>query len=133
MTLTAQQTADVRRFAGYPALGVDTPADDSRDFAYGWVSPGVWQTLAHRLLNLTPENEATLINVYLGNLTALETAILQASSNLDTDKAAVWTHNKNEVADRESLFDKWRRRMCGFLGLKPGPALGPGGFRVVRC
>jgi hypothetical protein len=133
MALTDQQTADARRFAGYPALGTDTPADDSRDFAYGWVSPGLLQTLAHRLLNLTAENEATLVNVYLVNLTKLEAAIVAASSNLDTDKAAIWTHNKSEVTDREALFDKWRRRMCGFLGIAPGPGLGRGGIQLVRA
>lgn len=132
MALTAQQTADVRRYAGYPALGTDTPADDSRDFAYGWVSPGILQTLYHRLLNLTPENETTLINIYLTNLYALESAVPAAGANLDTDAAAVWTHNKTEVADRLRLLDTWRRRMCGFLGIAPGPDLGSGGVRVVR-
>lgn len=114
-------------------LGADTPADDSRDFAYGWVTPGVWQTLFHRLQNMTPENEAVLINTYLNKLTMLESAIVAASDNLDTDEAAVWKHNRSEVSDRTSLFDKWRRRMCGFLGLRPGPALGEGGLRISRC
>ena len=133
MALTTQQIADVRRFAGYPALGVDTPADDSRDFAYGFVSPGVWQTLQHRLTNLTAENETTLVNIYLTNLYSLETAIVGASTNLDTSKAAVWEHNANEVADREKLFDGWRRRMCGFLGIAPGPDLGSSSMpRLVR-
>jgi hypothetical protein len=132
MALTDSQMADVRRFAGYPALGTDTPADDSRDFAYGWVSPGIWQTLQHRLTHLTPENEQTLINVYVSRCTQLETAILQASDNLDTDKAAVWTRNRDEVRDRDKLFDSWRRRMCGFLGIAPGPALGRGGLQIVR-
>ena len=134
MSLTTQQIADVRRFAGYPMLGEDTPADDSRDFAYGFVSPGVWQTLFHRLNNLTPENENTLTTIYLTNLYTLENAIVSASSNLDTSQASVWVHNPNEVSDREKLFDKWRRRMCGFLGIAPGPALGTGnGARLVRC
>lgn len=134
MALTTQQIADVRRFAGYPALGVDTPADDSRDFAYGFVSPGVWQTLQHRLTNLTAENETTLVNIYLTNLYTLEIAIVGASTNLDTSKAAVWEHNANEVADREKLFDGWRRRMCQFLGIAPGPALGDSGMpKLVRA
>ena len=132
MALTAEQTADVRRFAGYPALGTDTPADDSRDFAYGWVSPGVWQTLFHRLENLTPENETTLTTIYLTNLYTLETAIVGAAANLDTAAAAVWTRNPTEVADRMKLFDDWRRRMCAFLGIAPGPSLGRGGLTVSR-
>lgn len=132
MALTAQQQADVRRFAGYPSLGVDTPADNSRDFAYSYVSPGVWQTLNHRLNNMPPEIESTLTTVYLTNLTALEAAIPAAAANLDTDQAAVWHRNKSEVGDRFKLFDEWRRRMCGFIGIAPGPMLGKGGSRMRR-
>jgi hypothetical protein len=134
MALTAQQTADVRRWAGYPSLGTDTPADATRDFAYGWVSPGVWQTMFTRLANMPAEVESTLINVYLSNLTVLEAAIVGAGANLDTDVAAVWTRNRSEVSDRMRLFDDWRRRMCQFLGIPPGPYLGQsGGMRLVRC
>jgi hypothetical protein len=129
--LTAQQMADVRRFAGYPMLA-DTQADDSRDFAYGWVSPGVWQTLEHRLTNMRPEEESILITTYLTPLYTLETAVTGAGDNLDTDAAAVWTHNKNEVRDRTKLFDQWRRRMCFFIGVAPGPSLGNGGGRIIR-
>ena len=132
MTLTAQQLSDTRRFAGYPLLA-DTVADDSRDFAYGWVGPGVWQTLEHRLTNLRAEEESTLINTYLTTLATLEGQITGAGANLDTDAAGPWTHNRNEVADRTALFDLWRRRMCGFLGIAPGPALGDGVTRLVRC
>ena len=134
MALTTQQIADVRRFAGYPMLGTDTPADDSRDFAYGWVSPGVWQTLFHRLNNLTPENETTLTTVYLTTLYTLETAITDSGTDLDTASAGPWVRNPTEIADRTKLFDMWRRRMCQFLGIAPGPSLGNGGnsVRLVR-
>jgi hypothetical protein len=133
MALTAQQAADVRRFAGYPSLGVDTPADTARDFASNWVLPGVYQTLFTRLQNLTPETQNTLINVYLVQLYQLEQAILGAATNLDTESAAIWTRNKNEVSDRTRLFDDWRRRMCELIGLKPGPFLGQRGLSVARC
>ncbi|WP_331693499.1 hypothetical protein [Pandoraea sputorum] len=127
--LTAQQLADVRRHAGYPLLA-DTQVDDSRDLAYGWVSPGVWQTLNHRLSNLRPEEETVLVTTYLVMLTKLETAVTDASDNLDTAQAAVWKHNANEVRDRLSLFDTWRRRMCAFIGIAPGPMLGLGGATI---
>ncbi len=132
MALSDAQKADVRRFAGYPMLGTDTPADDSRDFAYGWVSPGVWQTLNHRLDTLTAEAETTLTTVYLPNLTSLEQGIIAAADNLDTQQAAVWTRNPKEVSDRTRLFDDWRRRMCAFIGIAPGPSLGQGGVTVAR-
>jgi hypothetical protein len=134
MALTDAQIADVRRFAGYPALGTDTIATDDRDVAYSWLLPGQWwQTMFHRLKNLTPENETTLINVYLANLTSLEAAIVTAGANLDTESAAVWKHNRDEVRDRNALFDGWRRRMCSFLGVAPGPGLGDGSMKLVRA
>lgn len=129
--LTDQQKTDVRRYAGYPMVG-DTPVDNTRDFAYGWVSPGVWETLFRRLNSMSASEEAVLINTYLTKLALLETAITDASDNLDTDVAAIWTHNKNEVSDRMNLFNKWRRMMCSFIGIPPGPWLGNGGTRVVR-
>jgi hypothetical protein len=133
MPLTAQQTADVRRFAGYPSVGLDHPTDDSRDFAYSFVSPGIWETLTHRLNNMAPEDENTLVNVYLTNLYTLETGIVGAAANLDTEQAAVWKRNRNEVRERTKLFDDWRRRMCFFIGIPPGPSLGSGqGIRLRR-
>jgi len=131
MALTAQQKADVRRYAGYPLLA-DSQADDSRDFAYSWVSPGVWNTLSHRLDNLRPEEESILVNSYLTNLAQLETAIVDSYEDLDTEQAAVWKRNKNQVADRASLYDQWRRRMCWFIGIKPGPGLQGTSARLVR-
>ncbi|WP_323115540.1 hypothetical protein [Klebsiella variicola] len=129
--LTDQQKTDVRRYAGYPIIG-NTPTDASRDFAYGWVSPGVWETLYSRLNSMSASEENVLITVYLDKLATLETAITDASDNLDTDVAAIWTHNKNEVSDRMSLFNKWRRQMCSFIGIPPGPWLTKGGCQIVR-
>ncbi len=114
---------DVRRFAGYPVAGSDptlAAGNDTVFVQFGMTS----MSLYSRLTTLTSTEETLLTGVYLTNLTALEAAIPTASSNLDTDIAAVWTHNKQEVIDRTDLFDLWRRRMCSFLGLPPGPGLG---------
>lgn len=132
MALTAEQKTNVRRYAGYPMLA-DTVADDSRDFAYGWVSPGVWQTLEHRLENMTASEETVLIETYLANLSTLESAIPASGDDLDTAEAAVWKRNERQVEDRLKLFDEWRRRMCFFIGIAPGPSLGNGGTSIKRC
>lgn len=131
MALTDRQKADVRRYAGYPMVS-DTPTDDSRDFAYSWVSPGTWRTLFHRLNHMTAEEEQILIDVYLTNLASLEALVVASGDDLDTDQAAVWTRNKNEIRDRTALFDGWRVRMCRFIGIAPGPMLSGGGMRVSR-
>lgn len=123
MALTDEQKANCRRWCGYAQVGANHPTSAGRDFVYGWVLPGVHETLTSLLDNMTPENEAILINTYLTPLASLETGILGAADNLDTSAAAVWTRNANEVGDRTSLFRQWRREMCAFLGIAPGPSL----------
>jgi hypothetical protein len=67
----------------------------------------------------------------VANLVLLETDIPSVRENLDTDQAAVWTHNKNELRDRADLFSYYRPELCKFMGIPPGPGLGDGGFRRV--
>ncbi|MBV9756359.1 MAG: hypothetical protein JO047_04835 [Alphaproteobacteria bacterium] len=123
MFLDSEKT-DIRRFCGYPAYGAGTAGFQSWRFfqAYG--------LLEYRLNNLSPSEETVARN-YLATLYALESAIPQAAANLDTEQAAVWTRNAEEVRDRQALFDDWRRRLCGFLGMPPGPALANGGLALV--
>ncbi len=131
MALTDQQLTDVRRYAGYQVAGLTMPITDDQDLVYITYGMTV-MSLHRRLTSLSATEENVLTTFYLANLATLEAAIPAAGANLDTDQAAVWFHNKNEVADRTALFNKVRRDMCGFLGIPPGPALGSGGLSVVR-
>jgi len=117
-TFTDAQLVDIRRFAGYPALG-----DGNVVFPYPWTMR-IYQALEYRLQHISQNEGLVVINTYLTNLYALETAIPSTSANLDTDVAAVWTHNKNEQQDRDRLFDSWRVRLCNFLGVPKGPNFG---------
>ena len=122
MALTDAEVTDVRRHAGYQLAGTPTPTSNN-DLVYMVV--GMRQmSLVERLSTLSAAEEAVLRTTYLTNLNTLEAAIVAAAANLDTEEAAVWKRNKDEVADRERLFDGWRRRMCAFLGFKPGPGIG---------
>jgi hypothetical protein len=116
---------DIRRFAGYPARGTGVIV-----FPFPWWFK-YYEALEVRLQNLTGD-EAAVVETYLSQLRGLEAAIPGAGANLDTDQAAVWKHNKAEVADRVDLYDRWRRRLCGFLGVPAGPDLDPSGGRVVE-
>ena len=126
MAFTTAQKVDIRRHCGYPVYGGTPSSFQSYRFfqSYG--------TLEYRLSNLMPEEEAVITGTFLPNLASLEAAIPGVSANLDTDQAAVWTHNKNELRDREVLFSSYRRKLCGFLGVPPGPELSAGGgIRIV--
>src|SRR5664279_4837732 len=81
----------------------------------------VYGALEFRLTNLSV-SEIAVARRYLGTLLGLELAVPEAAANLDTDEASIWTRNKSEVTDRMRLLDDWRRRLCGFLGVPPGPA-----------
>ncbi len=121
---TDGQKADVRRFCGFPAYGAGPAGFSSWRFfqAYG--------TLEFKLNNLAPAEIAITLQ-YLTTLASLEAVIPSTSENLDTETAAVWTHNAHELRDRTNLFDAWRRRLCGFLGVPPGPALEQSGITLV--
>jgi hypothetical protein len=124
MAFTDAEKTDIRRFCGYPAYGATPAAFQSWRFyqAYG--------LLEFRMNNLSSA-EAAVVRRYLGTLTVLECAVPRAADNLDTDQAAVWTRNRDELRDRVGLFDDWCRRLCGFLGIPPGSALAEAGVTLL--
>lgn len=121
---TDGQKADIRRFCGYPAYGAGAAGFNAWRFfqAYG--------TLEYRMNNLAPAEVAVTLQ-YISTLATLEVAVPRTSENLDTESAVAWTHNADEMRDRTNLFENWRRRLCGFLGVPPGPALGQAGLTLV--
>lgn len=117
--LTNEQKVNIRRYCGFPVFGNDVTASPPT-FGYRYYTQ--YLILEYRMNNLSVDEETTLQNVYLTNLTTLEAAIPSSSSNLDTDQAAVWYHNKFEVRDRFRLFDLWCKRLADFMGVS-GPDL----------
>lgn len=130
MALTDQQRTDVRYYMGYSVAG-DPDASPYRELAYSNVSY-MGLSLDYRLDNLTASEEARITGFFLPNLTLRESEIQGAAANLDTDRAAVWTRNRDEVADRTHLFTQLRRDLCGFLGFPAGSALSRAN-RLVRA
>jgi hypothetical protein len=131
MTLSAQQIVDTRRYMGYSLSG-DMTSQSFREQVYSDATAFGSLSLDYRLAHLSAEEESTVINYYLANLYLREAEIQGAASNLDTDVAAVWTHNKQEVSDRMGLFNQLRRDLCDFLGFSPGRALA-GLNRLMRA
>jgi len=117
---TDAERTDIRRFCGYEAYG--TPASGFQSWRF-FVEYG---TLEYRMTNMSTA-EIAQVRSKLSDLYVLEAAIPAAAANLDTDKAAVWTHNKTEVAERKQLFNYWRRQLCEFIGIPPAGFLGRGG------
>ncbi|MEJ0016758.1 MAG: hypothetical protein WDN25_09340 [Acetobacteraceae bacterium] len=124
MAFSDSEKTDVRRFCGYPAHGA------ANSGMQNWRFFQAFGLLEFRLNNLS-DSEAGVVRRYLGTLTVLEHAVPHAGDNLDTDQASVWTRNRDELRDRTRLFDDWRRRLCAFLGIPPGPGMGDGGIALV--
>lgn len=116
MAYTSAQLVDIRRFCGYGMFG----AVATQFFGYRFTTQ--YGVLEYKMINGSTDEEA-VVTRYVTQLNLLETAIYGTSDNLDTDQAAVWTHNKNEQRDRERLFDSTRRRLCEFFGIPAGPGL----------
>jgi hypothetical protein len=121
---TEQQKVDIRRFCGYPAYGA------LPDGNMGWRFFTAYGALEYRMNSLAAEEISVVLN-YLATLYALEQAVPGASCNLDSDAAATWRHNANEIGDRLRLLDTWRRRLCAFMGVPPGEGLGQAGVSWV--
>jgi hypothetical protein len=124
MAFTDPEKTDIRRYCGYPAYGAAASGFENWRFfqSYG--------LLEYRMNNLSASEEA-VVRRYLGTLIVLEHAVPRAGENLDTDQAAVWTRNRDELRDRMKLFDDWRYRLCGFFGIPPGPALNDTGLTLI--
>ena len=86
--------------------------------------------LEFRMNNLS-DAEAAVVRRYLGTLTVLEFAVPRAGDNLDTDQARYGRAIATNCATARRLFDDWRRRLCGFFGVPPGPALADSGITLV--
>lgn len=112
--LTEAEKTDARRFCGYPTLGAQAMVTG----------------IDHRLALLTPA-EITVLRNYLATLRTLEQAIPSTGEGLDTAQVSVWQRNPNELRDRTKLFDSWRRRLCEFLGITPGPHMVRGGVSFI--
>ena len=123
MAFSDAEKTEIRRFCGYPVHGVG-------GVLQGWRFYQVYGLLEYRLLRLSGSEE-TAVRQYLNTLSGLERAVTDAGENLDTSQAAAWTHNRDEVRDRTRLLDDWRRRLCGFMGVQPGPALRSAGIVSV--
>ncbi|HEX3350137.1 MAG TPA: hypothetical protein VHS58_18765 [Acetobacteraceae bacterium] len=110
------EKTDIRRHCGYPAVG--TGADGFQN----WRFYQAYGLMEYRLLRMSGPEEA-VVRGYLATLATLEAAVPAAGTTLDTAEAATWTRNAAELSERTRLFDDWRRRLCGFIGVPPGPAL----------
>lgn len=115
--LLDSEKVDVRRFCGYPAYGAGAAGFEN------WRFYQVYGLLEFRMSNLSSDEES-VVRLYLAQLRGLELDVPRAADSMDTDQAAVWTRNRSEAQDRVRLLQDWSRRLCGFFGIPPGPALG---------
>ncbi|GBR06266.1 hypothetical protein AA0323_1329 [Asaia siamensis NRIC 0323] len=114
--LTEDEKTEIRRFCGYAALGDVASGESSWRF---FQNAG---TLEWRL-NTLAGSERKRLRYFLATLIQMERAVQSVSENLDTQAVSAWTRNTRELSERVRLFDWWRRRVCGFLGIMPGPDL----------
>lgn len=108
MTFTDTEKTDIRRFVGIGVFG-NTP-----EYPFGWRYYQFSGLLEFKINHLQPSEEA-IVRKYLATLNKLEDDIPLVADNLDTDRAAVWYHNKNELADRDRLFTLYRKKLASLL------------------
>lgn len=107
---------DIRRFCGYAAQG--NRAANLASYRYF----GVYPILNFRMTNLVPA-ERQRVRMYMAQCYYFESGYVSSADNMDTDKAAVWTHNKKEAQDRYRQFTVWRKRLCSLFQIPAGPGV----------
>lgn len=110
MALNDAERTDIRRHCGYPSYG------SGADGFQGWRFHQAYGLLEFRMTRMSGAEEA-VARQYLATLAELE--------------RAVRSRNSRGLRFHTALFDDWRRRLCGFLGVPPGPALRGGGAVLV--
>lgn len=110
MALTATEVVSVRRYCGFPISAMVAAAN----------AP---DALSVALPLLSAEEEAVIRTVFLPTLVTLELELLSASATLNTQSAAVWTRNANEMAERSLLYRMRRMMLCRFLGVPFGAGI----------
>jgi hypothetical protein len=121
--LLDSEKALIRQYCGYPPFG--TGANGFQNWRF-FQQDGL---LEFRMNNFAPA-EFQAVRGYVTNIILLEAAIPAASANLDTDSAAVWFHNKNEVRDRRNLYEYWRQELLTLVGVPAGPYKGGSGGSI---
>lgn len=114
MPLSDSEKTNVRHHCGYPTGTFGGVGGQSGQL---YSQFGSLETR----MNALNSAELVIVRRYLGTLQNLELAVPRSGDNLDTDQASVWTRNRTEAQDRLALFDEWRRRLCAFMGVRPGP------------
>lgn len=116
---------DLRRYCGYPAYGVGTTGF----YELGYWLP-IFQQLEYRLNNMTVSEYARITDLYLANLLQLEQDIFDTRQTVNIQEAAVYKRNLNESRERHTEFMYWRKSLCQFLGISPGPEMSSGGNNI---
>jgi hypothetical protein len=97
--LSDSDKTDIRRHLKFPMYG------DPATVATGW---RYWQTyglLEYRMNHFSVSEENLITTMYLPTINGMEREIFaNVMENLDTEQAAVWKHNKNEIADKYKLY-----------------------------
>lgn len=117
---TAAQVVAIRTYCGYGSYA-----------SFGYVLAGQMATLDTQMAGMV-ETEVAQVTELLTLLPTLDNALQNASENLDTAQASVWTHNQNEIQDRARLFRIYRLRLCALFNVPPGPELDTLSTKLVR-
>jgi len=114
--LADSERVAAREFCGYSVYG-SGPGDAT--FARFMIS---YRTLEYRLTAMTPE-EIAITRDHLAACQAAKLGWRAGADNLDTDQAAIWYRNRDEMPDRRLYYRECRMDLVRFLGLPPGPEL----------
>lgn len=126
---TDDEKVRLREHAGYPVFGNQYELN-ARFYGEGFDVLEMNRRLEFALNNLQVAEESHVKTMILPQLDKLKKGIYKSRKNLDTARAAVWTHNANETNERRALYTAARLDLCGFLNVPAGALIRNGGSRM---
>lgn len=115
MSLTTDEGVAIRRFMWYGMLG----NQNVQAFGYRWATN--FGLLQFRISNLLPQEEA-YVRTLISQCETLEQGLLNVQADMDTASAGPWKRNPQQLKENIRLYTFWRKKMCEFFQLPPGPA-----------
>ena len=125
LPLSDAERVAVREFTGYGLYGPGPGSQSFNRFTVGY------QSLEYRMGAMLPA-ELVIARDHIATCSAAKVAWRGGADNLDTDQAAIWYRNRQEMHDRRAYYRECRRDLARFMGIPVGPELsGEGAMRLV--
>lgn len=124
---TPAQIVQILDLCGFPARGNGTVV-----FPAPWINKQ-YLAIEYRLQNLSVDEGNYLLTTYVQPLLQMQAQFTNATATLNIGVAGPYVRNPKEMRERRKAYDDWRRLLCRFFDVDPGPGITDTADGQMRC